>query len=286
MISPLVSVKMITFNHCMYIGRAIEGILMQKTTFPFELVIGDDCSTDGTTDIISGYAEKYPGIIRHIKREKNLGAKENARDLNRYLRGEYVAFCEGDDYWTDSCKLQKQADFLEGHPEYSMCFHPVEVIREDGRSTGLFRNLEEREYSPSEILERWTIPTCSVMFRGRYYPEFYYHPHYLFTDIALFLTLAKFGRLWCMKETMAVYSRHQGGVTQKKIPYERRLAHFAALESQFGSNFSKQLRRLRSNIFYSEARERARRFSPLAALFFARAIISDPGFLYRKIFRK
>ena len=126
---------MIAYNQGHFIRRAIEGILEQKTNFNFELVIGDDCSTDGTTQIIESYAKAYPRIIRHIVRKENLGAKCNAEDLNKFLSGKYVALCEGDDYWTNPLKLQKQADFMELHPGFSMCFHPAVVLREDNIET-------------------------------------------------------------------------------------------------------------------------------------------------------
>jgi glycosyltransferase involved in cell wall biosynthesis len=253
--APLVSVKMITYNHKKYISKAIEGVLMQRTDFRFELVIGDDCSTDGTTELISNYREKYPDLVRHIERKENLGAKRNAQDLNSYLRGVYVALCEGDDYWTDQDKLQKQADFMRTHPEFAMCFHSAEVIREDNNETTLFKDLEEREYTPNEILSNWIIPTGSVFVVRDYYLKLYYHPDYLFTDIALFLTLAEYGKIWCMKKPMAIYHRHPGGMTQKPYSLELRKSHFIALNRQFKKKYDKEIRALISSLCISKAKE-------------------------------
>lgn len=109
---PLVSVCMITYNHEKYIKDAIEGILMQKTSFPIELIIGEDCSTENTRKIVEDYAEKYPNLIFAQYSEKNLDMMNNFFNVLQAVRSKYIALCEGDDYWTDPLKLQKQVDFL------------------------------------------------------------------------------------------------------------------------------------------------------------------------------
>lgn len=119
-IKPLVSVKTITYNHAPYIKKCIDSILMQKTNFKFELVIGEDFSTDGTRDICKRYAEQYPEIIKLIISETNVGAKVNSKRTFEECQGKYIAFCEGDDYWTDPDKLQKQVDFLEDNSDYGL----------------------------------------------------------------------------------------------------------------------------------------------------------------------
>lgn len=106
----------------------MEGILMQETTFDFEYIIGEDCSTDGTREIVFKYAEKYPDIVRVITADRNLGFKANNYRCRKATRGEFTALCEGDDYWTDPKKLQKQIDFLSDHPECDLCFHPAKII--------------------------------------------------------------------------------------------------------------------------------------------------------------
>ena len=111
----LVSVCMITYNHENYIKETIEGVLMQKTNFPIELIIGEDCSTDNTRKIVLEYADKYPNIIRPLLPEKNLGMMNNFIETMQTATGKYIALCEGDDYWTDPYKLQKQVDFLEAN---------------------------------------------------------------------------------------------------------------------------------------------------------------------------
>ena len=117
MSEPLVSVRMITYNHKPYIAKAIECVLQQKTDFPFELVIGEDCSTDGTCEIVLEYQKNFPQIIRVITSEKNVGARKNGYRADRACNGKYIAYCEGDDYWHHPDKLQIQVDYMESHPE-------------------------------------------------------------------------------------------------------------------------------------------------------------------------
>lgn len=137
---PLVSISCITYNHAPYIKDALEGFISQKTNFPFEVLIHDDCSTDGTTEIIKEYEQKYPDVIKPIYEKENQfqagkPAGSNVWNLPR-AQGKYIAHCEGDDYWKDPDKLQKQVDFLEANPEYGMCFTDFDVKNESsGRYT-------------------------------------------------------------------------------------------------------------------------------------------------------
>lgn len=124
----MVSVCMITYNQESYIAQAIEGILMQKTNFQFELVIGEDCSTDNTRLICKEYKKKHPDIIKLLLPKKNLGSNENFNQIIKMSLGKYLALCEGDDYWTDPYKLQKQVDFLECHPDYGMCYTNFNIL--------------------------------------------------------------------------------------------------------------------------------------------------------------
>ena len=110
---PLVSVCCVTYNHADFIKQTLEGFVTQKTNFPFEVIIADDCSTDGQQDIIKEYAKKYPDIIKPIFHSHNTGSYQNLLDAASACKGKYVAMCDGDDYWTDENKLQKQADFID-----------------------------------------------------------------------------------------------------------------------------------------------------------------------------
>jgi glycosyltransferase involved in cell wall biosynthesis len=104
---------------------------MQKCDFPFEIVLAEDCSTDGTREICREYAVKYPDVIHYVWSENNIGAVENEARAIRAAKGKYIALCEGDDYWTDAQKLQKQVDFMESHPEYSVTFHRYKIHYDD-----------------------------------------------------------------------------------------------------------------------------------------------------------
>lgn len=126
-ITPIVSINCLVYNHAKTIRNTLDGFLMQKTNFHFEVIVHDDASTDGTTEIIKEYANKYPNIIHPIIEKKNLYAESGFRKIFQIMHeaciGKYIAYCEGDDYWTDPLKLQKQVDYLEAHPEitYSCC---------------------------------------------------------------------------------------------------------------------------------------------------------------------
>jgi len=168
--NPLVSVKMITYNHEPYIAEAIEGVLLQKTSFPIELVIGEDCSTDRTRDIVMHYQKKFPGLIRVITSERNVGATKNSLRTERACRGKYIAYCEGDDYWCDMRKLQRQAAILEQYPNVGLVYcegrtvnGKEEVLKE--RSSLRKPGLEKRGKRLPEMFHRVGILTCSVLLR-------------------------------------------------------------------------------------------------------------------------
>jgi len=164
---PVVSICCITFNHVKYIRSCLDGFVMQKTTFPFEVLIHDDASTDGTQDIIREYQQKFPEIIKPIYQKENLYSKN--MDVNSFnferVRGKYVALCEGDDYWTDEDKLQIQVDFMESHPECSVCFHPVSVVWEDSSEPDRIFPSRKDRFNIEVLLKENFIQTNSVMYR-------------------------------------------------------------------------------------------------------------------------
>lgn len=210
-----VSVKMITYNQEKFIAQAIDSILMQKVNFDYEIVIGEDCSTDKTRDIVIDYRQRYPDKIRLLLNEKNLGMHPNSVQAYKACRGELVALLEGDDYWTSLYKLQKQVDFMAAHPECTVCFHDVTVFYENGsRKPRNYCRADQQEISTLEdLLVSDFIPTCSVMFRRGLFSEF---PDWYYTlpmgDWPLLILNAQYGKIGYINEVMGVYRVHEGGV--------------------------------------------------------------------------
>ena len=162
----VVSVCMITYNHENYIREAIEGVLMQKTNFPIELIIGEDCSTDNTRAIVIEYANKYPQTIHTLLTVENVGMTKNFYKTLKAATGKYIALCEGDDYWIDSQKLQKQVDFLEANEEYGLVHTNYTCIDGYGNAISkLNRNWPSGDVFNLIMSEKYYIVTASVMFR-------------------------------------------------------------------------------------------------------------------------
>lgn len=213
-----VSVLMITFNHEQYIKQSLDSILCQETDFDYEIVVGEDCSTDGTRGILQSYQQRYPDRIKLLLPEKNLGMMANFMQTFSACSGEYIALLEGDDYWTSPLKLQLQADFLDSHPECAECFHDVEVIVEGKpEKNHLFFSKEVKSfYNLEDIVVSNFISTCSSMFRAGHISAF---PDWFATmpmgDWPLHVLNAEKGTLVLLPGTMAAYRVHDGGVWSK-----------------------------------------------------------------------
>jgi glycosyltransferase involved in cell wall biosynthesis len=222
---PKVSVCVPTYNHEAYIAQMIEGALMQKTNFDYEIVIGDDGSTDGSVAIIQRYAIQYPDLIRAYLHPQNLGPAEprefagrnNVLHLLKACRGQYVALCEGDDYWTDPAKLQQQADVLDAQPDYAICHHNMTVKYEDGSASHFF-NADNQKISShiEDILEdRWFIATASLMYRNIFLSHDFadWHAKAAAGDWALVIQIAARGKIYYLPEPMGVYRKHSAGLS-------------------------------------------------------------------------
>lgn len=217
---PKVSILCITYNHGAYIRDALDGFVMQKTNFPFEVLIHDDASTDDTADIIREYAAKYPNIIRPILQTENQysqGIEVLRAFLFPMVRGKYVAVNEGDDYWTDPYKLQKQVDFLDAHPDYSVCFHPVRVTWDNGKyPDSIFPSAKYRFNKTTlelfDLLQHNFIQTNSVMYRWRKDCENLFPDDILPGDWYLHLLHAQVGKIGFIPDVMSVYRRNDGGI--------------------------------------------------------------------------
>lgn len=212
---PLVSVCMITYNHEKYIAQAIESVLMQEVSFKYELVIGEDCSIDDTRAIARAYSERYPDRIRMHLPKNNQGMIPNFIETLNACQGKYVAILEGDDYWIDPVKLQKQVEYLETHPNCALCFHKVLVITADkSREPFVFQPESIKEiYSLKDYLNSDLLQTGSLMFRNmleKNFPEWFYNVP--IGDWGLVSLIAKHGDLGFIDKLMGVYRLHPTSV--------------------------------------------------------------------------
>ncbi len=219
--TPKLSIICITYNQATFIRQTLESFLMQKTNFPFEILVHDDASIDGTTEIIKEFEDKYPHIIKAVYQKENQfskGTNITKNFLYPLVRGKYVALCEGDDYWTDENKLQRQVDFMETHPDYTLCFHPVTVHYEDNsQADHLFPlpdQITSRKLTFAKLLEQNFIQTNSVLYRWRFHHDSLnlLRERILPCDWFIHLLHAQVGKIAFFPEPMAVYRKWQGGI--------------------------------------------------------------------------
>ena len=172
---PLVSVCTLAYNHAPYIRECLDGILMQKTNFAFELLIHDDASTDGTADIIREYEAKYPDIVKPIYQTENQyskGVKVSITYQFPRAKGKYIALCEGDDYWTDPLKLQKQVDFMEANPDYGLCYTSINMLHLDKSFSHEYNFSNDFEPTINELMISNPICTLTTLFRKDLYAKY------------------------------------------------------------------------------------------------------------------
>ena len=243
---PLVSISCITYNHKNYIRECLDGFLMQKTTFPFEIIIHDDCSTDGTREIIEEYAAKYPDIIFPMFQTENQYSKGVRSMMVRFnftrCKGKYIALCEGDDYWTDSFKLQKQVDFLEKNDDFSICFHNLKIYNEiDGTTDKVACKNQKSVLDIIDLATRGNfIHTPSVVFKM---PEDGLPSWFIdlpIGDYPLHLFNAQFGKIKYIDEVMGVYRIHAGG-TWGHMPKESVTRKWILMLSLIEDKFSEEI---------------------------------------------
>jgi glycosyltransferase involved in cell wall biosynthesis len=217
--APLVSVICTTYNHEKFIAQAIESFLMQKTSFPIEVIIHDDCSTDGTASIIRSYENRFPELIRpiyQIENQYSLG-KRIIGIVLPCCKGKYVAWCEGDDYWTDPLKLQKQVEYLESYTEISLCFHNMNIIYENCDIETHYSNVNQKEITTIDDLAKGNyIYTASTVFRNLFKELPKWFDSSPLGDWPLFLLLAQKGNIGFINDVMGVYRVHNGGVWSSK----------------------------------------------------------------------
>ena len=254
-----------TFNQAQYIKDTMNGFCIQETKFPFVAIIIDDASTDGEPEIISHYLEDYFDMV-NAQYDENDDAKRiaaihknnpnchflvillkyNFNSIKKaqyplykgwYENVPYIAMCEGDDFWTVPNKLQMQVDFLDLHPDYSMCFHDVDIKAEKGRKWyDVFGKLEERDYTGLENMISWCVPTCSIVYRKEISSLTPSNEKFRMGDNVLILTCSKYGKIRCIPKKMGVYRLNPtswiGGQSNKVQRYKY-ISHYTGLIEEF-----------------------------------------------------
>jgi len=225
-----VSVLIVTYNHEKFIAQAIDGVLAQKVNFEYEILIGEDDSTDKTREIVKEYKRRYPNKIQlFLNNRKNViyingqpTGRWNFINLLKHAEGKYIALCEGDDYWIKPDKLQRQVDFLENNPGFVLCCHDYFVKYEgynitDHRNKKPLPKISDLPY----LLKYHHIATCSVVFRNgliKDFPSWYYKS--VSADWPLYIMLAQYGKVYCIKGVMSVHRIHRGGIHRNNVDWD------------------------------------------------------------------
>lgn len=244
-ITPLVSVFITTYQHRSFIRDCLESVLIQKTTFPFEILIGEDESTDGTREICIEYAERYPNRIRLFLRDRktsqlydkngNYNYRFNAKWLRKSARGKYIASCEGDDYWTDPMKLQKQSKFLESNKDYILTSGGYQTLDEKtGEKKEVIKkvnpSIAEKEYGYSFTLKEaskvWITKTLTLMYRNHEFSNLKLLQYRYSRDLHFIYHLLQEGKGFYFTEIFGVYRLHAGGVFSPKSDREKAILRF------------------------------------------------------------
>lgn len=221
----MVLIWCITYNHESYIRQCLDGFVMQKTNFRFEAIVHDDASTDGTAAIVREYAEKYPNIIMPIFETDNQYSKKDGsldRIMMEHMKGKYIAFCEGDDYWTDPLKLQKQVDLLEDNPDYGMVFMDNKILYDE---KSVFVDNKQKQAIINDENLKWKIlsqkdfliATCSILVRSTLYLDIRKlredFDGFMMGDTQLLFHLSRMSKVGHIKDISCVYRKHIGGAT-------------------------------------------------------------------------
>jgi dTDP-4-amino-4,6-dideoxygalactose transaminase/glycosyltransferase involved in cell wall biosynthesis len=247
MAKPKVSVLVVTYNHERFIERAVRGALSQQADFEYEIIIGEDCSTDGTRAVLARLNAEFPGRLRLLLGERNFGPQRNFQGAYMECRGDYIALLDGDDYWTDPDKLRKQVAVLDADPSCTLCYHPTRYVSADEEPTGYIHPPETTPVQPTinDLFRSNLINPCSAMLRRAAVPEL---PDWMLSvapgDWPLFLLAADAGRLLRMDEVMAAYRIHAGGTwSQLSVAarLERTFDMLAAVDRHFHGKYADQV---------------------------------------------
>lgn len=267
----MLATKCLTYNHAPYINDALRGFAIQKTSFPCVFIVIDDASTDGEPELLRKWAkenliidgekgvneyfpfgERYVACLKDnplalfiiiLLSENHHGKKSKTPYFEGWLKeSKYQALCEGDDFWIDPMKLQKQVDYMEEHKECSLCFTGANVVFDNGFENvdvkeykSLYANLEERDYDGTEILQSWVLPTASIIYKNSITIKI--DKRFMFWDIIVGLSAAEQGSVHCIPEKMVVYRRNSHGMSAKPQPLSRSVNHYKAIGEVFGKSY-------------------------------------------------
>lgn len=266
--SFIVDVNIACYNHENYIGQAIESVLNQKTDFEFRILVGDDASTDKSGQIIKEYENKYPSIIKAFYHEINKGINKsnesNGLFLLKHSKAKYIALLDGDDYWIDSTKLQKQIMFLENNNDYALSFHNVKVLYEGFPDrTHLFntgkRKLHKKTFTIYDVMSDLALMhTSSMIFRSKAIksiPDWFNKIRS--ADIALFHLIAEHGKIGALTDTMSVYRKNPGSFTEYSVGRLNTKAYiylYDCLNKHFNHKYDKQFSKLIAQFYLKDCR--------------------------------
>lgn len=218
------SVVMITYNHGLYLKKAIESILNQNTNFEFELIVSSDASPDNTDSVVESIINEHPkgNFIKYTSHQKNIGVMPNFHYALTQATGQYVALCEGDDYWTNENKLQMQVDFLDKNKGFAICYHAVSIDENNEIKKDTITKKVNKVTTISDLAKGNYMHTCSVVYRNHLFPEF---PDYFskspIGDYYLHMLNARHGNIYFFEENMANYRVHNSSYWSSKKQTER-----------------------------------------------------------------
>ena len=249
--APLVAVFMVTYNHSSFIARAIESVLSQNTTFSFQLFIGEDTSTDDTSELCRHYADQFPDKVKLFCREKNIGVFENANLLFQACLSsgaKYIAMLEGDDCWISNEKLEKQVSYLELHDDCAGSYHNTDFLYANGDRKAMFKKLPDSMRLDDVIGKYSPFHTTSFVFRSRHFcrPSWFKQIHSV--DLAMYMWHAQFGYFKGFNETWSLYRIHDSGMTAGKdhneLFHQKRWLLYQMMSGKLNQPFSKKLMEL------------------------------------------
>ncbi|WP_187775482.1 glycosyltransferase [Flavobacterium johnsoniae] len=245
--SLFLAIYMITYNHGAFIEETIESLMNQNTSFKYKLFIGEDLSSDNTRAICLKLKEKYPNKIDLFLNTQNLGPNLNAKQIFKACfesGAKYIALCEGDDYWTDKLKLQKQVDFLEANPDYVICYHKVKVLRNGILEEDSITRKAPETTTIKDLAKGNYLHTCSVVFRNKLFEKFpsYFHKSPI-GDYFLHMLNARYGKIKFIDEYMGVYRLHETSVWSSKTQVKREQIWLKFLKN-IRKNFDKEVQNI------------------------------------------